>query len=158
MAAIDVQDGKLIKQLLDARPKDFDVDGMDEQGYVPLSLAVVHGDDIVIGLLLANGAVPTRRDSKGKRAFDYADSNEVLLQLLRPGRGQTASSRITESANYCAMADSRRRQENCLPELVCLYYEVSWCQSPSQLFASLFEVRRGIAAGRACYGNYSFVQ
>jgi ankyrin repeat protein len=89
-AAIEKGDNLATKRLLDARPGDSDIDALDSQAQVPLSLAVQKGNEVAIRLLLANGAVPTRRDGRGQRAIDYAENaentgkDEILKLLLQP--------------------------------------------------------------------------
>lgn len=81
---IEDRDELLIKSVLAKRPGDFDIDKIDHRGQVPLCVAVEKAYTVAIGLLLANGAVPTRRNGSGMQAIDYAKTSEVLEQLLQP--------------------------------------------------------------------------
>jgi hypothetical protein len=80
--AVEAKDTLEVKKLLDLRPLSFDIDATNVEGQVPLSLAVQKEDEDMIKLLLANGAVPTRRDWQGKKAINYANDNDKILKLL----------------------------------------------------------------------------
>ena len=58
-----------------------------QQGFVALHTAALHGDALMAGLLLLFGADPARRDTAGKSAADHARSkgHDWLAARLEPG-------------------------------------------------------------------------
>lgn len=57
----------------------------DEHKYTPLHLAIKWSNSEVVKILLAHGADPTMKNSKGQTALDLVkDKNSELASLLRP--------------------------------------------------------------------------
>jgi ankyrin repeat protein len=62
--------------------KDADVSLRNRQSYTPLMNAVKNKCIECIKLLLAAGANPSRKNSKGQNSFDLADGDQLILNLL----------------------------------------------------------------------------
>jgi|ERR1700722_360471 len=54
-----------------------DVNAADDQGLTPVMVAAENGDQELVRNLLAHGANPNARDSKGKKAADYTKDPEI---------------------------------------------------------------------------------
>ena len=79
-AAAAVRAGPLVEKLLRAGA---DPNLPQQQGFVALHTAAIHGDALMAGLLLLFGADPTRRDASGKSAADHARSKGHEWLALR---------------------------------------------------------------------------
>jgi ankyrin repeat protein len=85
-AAAAVRAVPLVEKLLRAKA---DPDLPQQQGFVALHTAAIHGDAVLTGLLLLFGADPARRDAAGKSAADHARANghdwlAFRLEAARP--------------------------------------------------------------------------
>ncbi len=60
-----------------------------EEGYTALHAAALHGDDVMVRLLLGHGADPGVRDDEGRTAADHATGagHTALAELLTPAAG-----------------------------------------------------------------------